>query len=506
MKPIVSAEEMKKLDANTIGFFHVPSLVLMERAAYSVYETVVDMIKGSDPVLIVCGTGNNGADGLALARMLFLDGIPVNVVLLGDEAKCTEENARQLLILRSYKIPIYTEIRAQSYSMVIDAIFGVGLKRNVEGIYSEVVEQMNLIDATKVAVDIPSGVNTDTGNIMGNAFAADITVTFACHKYGHLLYPGKGYCGKVIVKDIGITKLSALEMTVRGMAPEPSDLSKLPLRISQSNKATYGRVLSICGSKDMAGAGVFCSKSAYLAGAGIVDVFTPEVNRNIIQTAVPEAVLTSYDPAGDEYITKLETALSKCTVCVAGCGLSTSDVAHDIMMCVLSKGNVPLVLDADALNLIAASSQLRDLLNAYPEDKIFTPHLKEASRLLECEVADIKTDLREAAADISEKYECNVVLKDAASVIYTLRGKLYVNTSGNDGMSKGGSGDVLAGIVAGLVACGAKCDTAAYMGAYLHGLAGDEAVKTTGNYSLMATDLMEGIKAVLRKKDENGAS
>ena len=313
MQYLLSAREMKQIDKNTIEVFGVPSLVLMERAALCVVEVIKKETADAKRTLVVCGTGNNGGDGMAVARMLYLEGNEVEVWLIGNPEKCSEETKKQYDILKAYGIPVVeqkegfceqfyaqkpdveekqaeiqtqiqrqTQIQAQTqtaYTLIIDALFGIGLSRNVEGIHREAIEEMNRLEGTKIAIDIPSGIHADSGAVMGNCFYADHTVTFAYNKTGLWLYPGADAAGQIHIADIGITKESFLEKEPQMLMPQAEDLTRLPKRKADSNKGTYGKVLVIAGSEEMSGAAYFSAKAAYLSGCGLVKVFTHEKNR-----------------------------------------------------------------------------------------------------------------------------------------------------------------------------------------------------------------------------------
>lgn len=497
MQYLLNAKEMKQADQNTITVFSVPSLVLMERAALRVIETIEKEGIDDTKTLIVCGTGNNGGDGMAVARMLYLMGRKVTVYLIGNYEKCSEETKKQYEILNAYGIEVREgEIKeCGEQTLVIDALFGIGLSRDVEGKYEEAIEKMNAIEAKKLAVDIPSGIHADSGAVMGCCFYTDYTVTFAYNKLGICLYPGAKAAGKVIVSEIGITKESFLEKEPQVLALEKKDIVKLlPERRSDSNKGTYGKVLVIAGSKEMAGAAYFSAKAAYLAGCGLVKILTHEKNRTMLNEKVPEAILITYDEKEVEKET-LIGAVHWADVVVMGPGLGTSKTAQLMLEATLMEARVPMVLDADALNLLARETEL---LKRVHTDLILTPHLGEMSRLVGKSVEDIKKNLLETAQKFAAEYHVICVQKDVRTITSIPYGKTYVNLSGNHGMATAGSGDVLSGLIGGLMAGGLSAERAAAMGVYLHGYAGDVMVKKTGYYSLMAGDILEGIKEVTK--------
>lgn len=497
MNYVLNAGEMKQADANTMGHYGMLSAVLMERAALGVFEEIERRFPDAEhtSVLIACGAGNNGGDGFALARLLFLKGYEVTILFAGREEKCTEETRRQMEIARRYGVPMAAELPDRSYDILADALFGIGLCRAIEGSYRALIEEMNGRDAYRIAVDIASGVSADSGAVLGTAFRADLTVTFGFAKCGQLLYPGADYSGEVTVKDIGIDPFSLLDTIPAVRMPERKDLCLLPERRSDSNKGSYGRVLIFAGSKNMAGAAAFAARSAYAAGAGLVRIVTAEENRTVLQTLVPEAILTSYTEKTDPDAL-VRSLLSWGTAVVAGPGLGTSDWARDLLETLLRAVTVPCVLDADALNLLAANQMPLDGGKA---PLILTPHVGEMSRLTGMSITKIKEDPIHVTAAFASSKKAIVVLKDARTVSALPDRTAFLNVYGNHGMATGGSGDVLSGIIGGLLAQGCSAKTAAPIGVLLHALAGDAAADRVGRRSLTATDLIDGIREVLRK-------
>ncbi len=295
MKKILTCNQMKALDENTIRGMHIPSAVLMERAALAVADQIRELPGEYPRVLVVCGSGNNGGDGLAIARLLQLQGINTEIYLAGDPEKMTPETARQLESVKCYQVPVTNNPVWDEYTVIVDAIFGVGLSRPVGGHYAELIRQMNNAKAFKVAVDIPSGISGDTGELLGTAFMADLTVTFAYIKRGLCLYPGRKYAGKVVTADIGIYDKDAKGSKLAANAAwyiEERDLAQLPQRASDGNKGTFGSGSFVAGSKGMCGAAYLCAAAALYAGTGMVKIQTEEENRIPLQTLLPEAMLT----------------------------------------------------------------------------------------------------------------------------------------------------------------------------------------------------------------------
>ncbi len=495
MQYILTGTEMQLCDANTTAHYKMPSIVLMERAAFAFVEELKQRQIDTGHTLILCGSGNNGGDGMAVARLLALDGQKVTVVYAGNPAHATEQNSQQRQILEAYGILIHEDVPEGDYSLVIDAVFGVGLSRPVEGSYAALLAKANEMGGIKVALDIASGVNADDGQVLGEGFHADLTFTFAFLKRGQLLYPGSEYSGSVVCLPMGIDEHGFLEQKPPMAALEQTDLKLLPRRRAYSNKGTYGKLLLIAGSVGMAGAAVLAARAAYAAGCGYVRVVTPSENRVILQTAVPEAVLTFYDADHTDDL-PWEELFAWADGIVAGPGLGTSDTALMLMRRVLSQKHLPLVLDADALNLLARH---RELLLGMPKQTIVTPHLGEMARLARTTVDEIQKALADTASWFAEEYRAVCVLKDARTITALPEGGLYINCSGNDGMAVAGSGDVLSGIIGSLLVQKLPASMAAPLGVYVHGMAGDLMAVKIGKAGLAASDLVEGVKMLAKE-------
>ncbi len=490
MQYLVNSSEMKTYDKNTADYYKVPSIVLMERAALAFVDELACQNVDTSKALIVCGSGNNGGDGLAAARLLAQKKSSVTVVYVGNRERATEANRLQLEILSAYGIPVYEQIPEDHYTVVIDAIFGVGLTREVTGVYAEKIDQMNRLCGFKAAVDISSGLSADTGKILGTAFWADLTVTFAFAKCGCMLWPGVNYAGKTVVREIGIDENSFLGKLPRFRMLEKEDVGNLlPKRFAHSHKGTYGKLLLIAGSVNMAGAAVLAARAAYCCGCGLVKVLTPLENRVILQTAVPEAIIETYDKDSRE--TDLSKAICWADAIVTGPGLGEGYAAEELVETVLKETEKPVLLDADALNIMARK---KNLLRMLGENKIVTPHVGEMARLTGKTILQIETEIPDTARELAERYHTVCVLKDFRTVSALPDGEIYLNTTGNSGMATAGSGDVLSGMIGSLLAQGASPDTAALLGVFLHGMAGDIKAGQCGERGLTAADLADGLK------------
>ena len=495
----VNAAQMKAADQYTIQKLEVPSLELMEHAAQACVQVLEDEKVDLSHVCVVCGSGNNGGDGFAIARILQNNRYSVETFCVGNPEHYTEETQEQMHRLQecggkmTYGMP-----QEDSYSVIIDAVFGVGLSRKVEGRYRQVIEQMNRMRGTKFAVDIPSGLSATTGCILGCAFKADYTVTFQLKKIGLELSQGRTMAGRVIVPDIGISTDSICEdQEIVRTAGKDIYRKMLPDRPEDSNKGTYGRLLVIAGSKGMAGAAYLNAHAAYMTGAGLVRIYTSSDNREILQTLLPEAIITTYEEYNKEELLSLLTWAD--SVCI-GSGLGMSRLSEKILKTVIEYVKVPCLIDADGLNLLAEN---KNYLNQMAERRfVITPHMKEMSRLTGTPVEELKADRIQILKDFISRYRITCVLKDSRTLIASEEKGIRMNLTGNSAMAKAGSGDVLAGVISGWMVQGKEAEDAAELGTYIHGLSGDLAKFEKGVYSVMARDLIEYISKALMKLEE----
>lgn len=500
MKYAVDAQTMSAIDQYAMNNVGIPSLVLMEKAAMNIVELISKKHDKSERILAVCGVGNNGGDGVASARMLHELGYSVDIYLVGSEERASEQMKVQLKIVRNLGMSILNSAKISEYTVIIDALFGVGLKRNIEGKYADVIKEMNDANSVVWAVDLPSGIDGSNAKPLGIAVKANYTVTFGYNKLGLILYPGCEYAGEVFVVDIGFPKQALDHMTPQAFYYETSDLQKLPQRKERSNKGTFGRVLVIAGSRNMSGAAYLSAKAAYRTGAGLVKILTEESNRAILQSMLPEAILSTYQTDNlDEQMIQQE--LDWATVIVLGPGIGIGKTAEKLVSFVLANVKNPLILDADAINLLADDEKyvIKDRIDPktilhLPSNVILTPHLKEMSRLTKLPLNHIVSDVFTVASEYRGQYV--LVLKDARTIVVN-EDQMYLNVSGNNGMATGGSGDVLTGIIAGLIAQGMGNFDAATMGVYLHGIAGDYAAKEKNCYSIMASDIIDALSYIL---------
>ncbi len=500
MRYLPNGTWMQKADEDTIQRIGIPSLVLMERAALKTVEVMKERQIALEQCLVVCGSGNNGGDGFAVARLLHMEGKRVCAVFVGSEASMSEECRMQREIAGNLGVQIVTDIPREEYTVVIDAVFGVGLSRPVTGRYAEVIKAMNQKKGQKVAVDVPSGISSFDGSVLGVAFRADLTVSFACEKLGSVLFPGYEYSGEVVPAEIGIVTDIFRKQTDICYTLDREDLFEmLPKRKKNSHKGSYGKILMITGSKGMSGAAYLSAKSAYISGCGLVQIYTEETNRVILQQLLPEAIVSTYTVYEEEALAAL---LKWADVVCIGCGLGKSKVSEQILEYVLRHLEIPCVIDADGLNLLARK---KELLLQEAKEIILTPHMKEMAGMIGCTVSELAERRFEKLQKFVGDYGVVCALKDARTLVAAQGRQMFLNTAGNSAMAKAGSGDVLAGVIAGLLAQHMSAYDAAVLGVYLHACGGDEARKRCGAYSVLAQDLTEGIKICIKetKRGEN---
>lgn len=515
MKYAVSAAQMKEMDRHTIEAVGIPACVLMEKAGMAAAERAKELFSREDRLLAVCGYGNNGGDGIVVARILHQAGYQVAVFMVGDGTHATRETRRQLRIAKNLGISVMRKAEPDEYTGIIDAVFGIGLSRPVTGELRTLFGKINASGAKVLSIDIPSGVCADNGTILGIAVKAVMTVTFGWQKVGCLLYPGADYAGKIYVEDIGFAGFT--EPPSRFYFDErPSAL--LPVRKKDAHKGSCGKVLVIAGSKNMSGAAYFAASAAYRMGAGLVRVVTASENREVLQRQLPEAVLTTYEVSDGtlaaESVEQIKEAVIWADVILLGPGIGTGAAGASLVNYVIANCTVPLVIDADAITVLSRmvsekvpaeqgiSGRLNYIAELLPAGTILTPHKKELSVLTGIPLAELVAGLLESSAACTQQNELIYVKKDARTIV-SFGESDYINVTGNSGMATAGSGDVLAGMIAGLLAQGESKRMAAMSGCYLHGMAGDVAAARKGMRSMLASDILEAIPAVLTEQQQS---
>ncbi len=495
MKYVVTAEEMRYCDQNTTEFLKIPAMVLMERAALSVLKHIEEKFQGRNrkelKTLILCGVGNNGGDGLALARLMADKGYTVEVCICGEKIRSSAGWKNQYDILQHYNIKIGATLPLGEYNILIDALFGVGLSREITGAFEHAIAWFNKQSGYKLSIDMPSGIHSDTGEVLLHAVQADTTITFGFLKRGLVLAPGCMYAGEVICEDIGIREKSFLGKKP-GMFTYDEEMQELlPGRDLRGNKGSFGKVLMIVGNENMAGAAALCAKACYRTGAGMVRVLTHPVNIPVIHSVLPEALAGSWE--------FWRTYVKWADVLVFGPGCGTDSYLADILKGLLEECEQPLVIDADGLNILAANPELMKLLKEQTSggrDIVLTPHMGELSRMTDTDVDVIKKLMPIFVKHYATELSATLVSKDAITFTCAKGEPICVNYRQNSGLSTAGSGDVLTGIISALLAQGMDAFEAGAKGVAVHSLAGERAAARYGNHACMAGDIIEALKKI----------
>ncbi len=510
---ILTDKQMQEVDRRAMEELKIPGLILMENAGNRVFHEIaaVNYLPGKK-ILVACGGGNNGGDGFVIARHLAAAGAKVTVLALAAREKYRGDAAVNLNLLNHTPLNLdfilkETDLARVGFylegtSLVVDSLFGTGLNQKVHGLYKEVIDKINLFSGRVIATDIPSGINASTGAVMGVAVRASLTVTFAFPKRGLFFYPGREYCGKIKIVDIFIPSFlgeeegSGVVLLTKGKA-----LAMLPQRRGNSHKGDYGRVFILAGAPGYTGAAFLTSMTAQRAGAGLVTLGIPAGLHNIMESLLTEVMTVSLPETPNGGLSAqspevMKNYLKKSDVLAIGPGLGKGKDIREILLSLLPTYASPMVIDADGLNAIAPTPEVLRQASLSP---VLTPHLGEMSRLTGLSVAEIKKNSLELAREMSKKWQAVLVLKGAPTIVALPGGAVYVNTTGNEGMATGGTGDVLTGLIAGFIAQGASPAEAAVAAVYLHALAGDIAAEKLGKRGLIASDVMNMIpEAFLR--------
>ncbi len=511
---IVTADEMRDIDRRTIEDYGIPGLVLMERAGLAVASRVRALFP-LKKVVVLCGGGNNGGDGLVAARDLYNSGVKVSVIMATKKEALSSACAVQYQIVKKMVIPAefrYTLSEKDLHgSVVIDAVFGTGLARPVKGAIAGLFAFLNSSDAPVVAVDMPSGISSDTGEILGEAIMADCTVTFGLPKMTHFLYPGAGYTGKLFIEDIGFpTCLLEADSIKASLVDRETASALIPARPRDSFKGDYGHVLVIAGSRGKTGAALMCGHAALRSGSGLVTLGVPESLVESFHCRVTEEMVLPLPDDGNGMMSLkaldsiLRFAAEKIDVIAIGPGIGVSPATKQIMTELVLRSAVPMVIDADGMNSISASgrnaAEVIDLLQKARAPIIFTPHPGEMARLIYKPKITDRLGMPVSFAVNSGSY---LVLKGVPTIIAVPEGNIFINTTGNPGMATAGAGDVLTGIIASLMGQGLNPADASVLGVFIHGMAGDKAAAEGGEYSLVATDLINALPAAFMELQGN---
>lgn len=485
---ILTAEQIRKCDRFTIENEPVSSVQLMERAAQACANWISEHCKNHKKIAIFCGTGNNGGDGLAMARMLYLKGFDVDVFINTVQQKLSEDASVNFKKLRDFSgidIKSFQEVDQYNFdskTIIIDALFGTGLSRNIEVGYKCLIDKLNEKDNTKISIDLPSGLFADTiAENDSTIFKADYTLSFQCWKKSFLHTETGKYTGKVIILDIGLSKEYISNAITNDFVIDDRLVEKIfKPREDFSHKGTYGRITIIAGSYGKIGAAVLSTKSALKTGAGLTFTLAPRCGYEILQTSCPEAMFIE---GGNQFISQFE--IEKDSVCGIGPGLGTEPETEKNFLQFLKEYSEPLILDADALNIISRDEKNIKLI---PQKSIITPHPKEFERLFGS-TADSFQRVELARKKASE-LQIYIILKDHHTQVITPEGKVFYNITGNSGLAKGGSGDILTGILTSFLAQGYSEENTAVLGVWFHGKAADLAAGKHSKEAMLPTDVI----------------
>lgn len=484
MIPVLDNTGMREADRHTIEDLGVPGMVLMENAATGVVDAVRERYPKSRKILILCGPGNNGGDGLAAARHFLNGGREVKILLFGDPEKLSADAAANYAIAKSFRVPIVvvpgddlavvqSELEETPPDVVIDALLGTGIDRPLGGRLQAAATLVSQTGAPVVAVDVPTGLNGSRSDLPGPVLSADLTVTFAALKVCHTLPPACAHCGEIAVADIGVPP-AALEENCHLRWIEDEDIELLlPNRRSDGHKGSFGHLLLVAGAEGRGGAVAMAARAAVVTGSGLVTMAVPRPAVEVVDSACLEAMshpMVSTDAgemAGPE---GLEPILQRMTAIAIGPGMGTNEGAAHTLEWVLDHWQGPLLLDADALNLLAGSLERLQGRNQFP---VLTPHPGELSRLLGRETDEIVADRVAAAREAASRAQAVVIAKGHRTVIAEPEGEVWINPTGDSGLASGGSGDVLTGAVGAFLAQGLDPIRAAQAGCWLHGRAGE---------------------------------
>jgi NAD(P)H-hydrate epimerase len=506
---IVTSGEMREIDKATIDS-GIPGRILMENAGRGAVQVLLNRFPdaGSKRIGILTGRGNNGGDGFVMARHLSQKGIDVIVYLLSEASAVKGDALANLELLYRFGIPAVEIPDRKAFEanknfmrnrdMWVDAIFGTGLNSDIKGYISDIIMFINSLQKPVVAVDIPSGINSDTGQICGEAVKSSVTVTFGYAKAGHYIYPGAEYSGRVETVDIGIPPIIAGKIAPKQYLLDDRTVSSyLKPRAGDSHKGTAGHLFIVAGSPGKTGAAAMTAMAAMRSGAGLVTVGVPKSLNPAIEPMILEAMTCPLPENTEGFLSELSfDAIIHNLVgkkCLAiGPGLGTDSSTKKLVTKLLRSSHLPVILDADALNLLAGETRLLKKLGI---PVILTPHPGEMSRLTGKKISEIQEGRIACAREFAVEFNLHLVLKGAGTVIAHPDGSLFINPTGNSGMASGGMGDILTGIIAGFVAQGYPAEEAARIAVYLHGTAGDRLAESMGPFGFLASDILNSIPA-----------
>ena len=514
MQKVVTSKEMREMDRFTINELGIPGAVLMENAGLGTARVIEKLIReiGKPTVYIFCGKGNNGGDGFVISRHLWDNGIQVQVFIAGDEKEIKGDALINYKVIKKLDLPIkfistdkdLRSIDQQAPDVIVDALLGTGIQGEVYGFLKDVIDFINGFDCPVVAVDLSSGLNADSPAVEGATVQADITVTMALPKICHVFYPAKQYVGELYITDIGIPHTTRNSDEVKVQMVEEIDI-RLPHRQADTHKYKSGKVAVIAGSPGYTGAAALSAEAALRVGAGLVILAVPEELNPILETKLTEVITRPYNSGGQSFLVstdnpEIRDLLEWCDVLAIGPGLGRAEETQQAIIKILKSFTKPVVIDADAL--FALSTHM-NIFSGKHLNWVLTPHHGEFLRLLpNVEKQKLQTDFLELAQKFAAQKQLTLLLKGAPSLVAESTSQIYINSTGNAGLAKGGTGDVLTGFVAGLLAQGLPPVEAAYSANFIHGLLADELLAEKDINTFFASDLLHNIGPVLKKHFE----
>jgi NAD(P)H-hydrate epimerase len=507
---VVTAEEMRVIDRRTIEGYSIPGSVLMERAGLAVASRIKEAFSPRK-VITIAGSGNNGGDGLVVARNLYNEGWDVKVFLTVKPEDLKGDALLQYRIAVKFGLKIYpiNEFLTNYSSLItrhcilVDALFGTGLSKNVTGALSEVISYLNRSNVPIFSVDIPSGISSDNGQIIGGAVKADYTVTFGLPKRGHLLYPGAQHSGKLFIEDIGFPKelLNSEKLHIELLTKDKVS-PLIPQRPRYSHKGNYGHVLIIAGSNGKTGAAIMAAKACLRSGAGLVTLGIPKSLAYVFQSRVTEEMILALPDKGDGTLSQRASRVilnflnERATTLAIGPGIGISSDTKKLMDILIKTSTTPMLIDADGINSLKGE---RVIFSKSKTPIILTPHPGEMARLLgkqkgvSVKTQDIERNRINIPVSFAKETGTYLVLKGVPTIIAGPDGMAYINSTGNPGMASAGTGDVLTGMISAFLGQGLSPIHASILGVYMHGFAGDSAAAEKGEHPLIATDIIEKI-------------
>jgi len=511
---LVTASEMQAMDRRTIEDFGLPGMVLMENAGRGAVRFLFEQFPDitDKRVGVIAGRGNNGGDGFVIARYLKQKGIPVRVYLLAEAENVKGDALANLNFLKPLAVPVVEIPDEASFSKIktemdgldlwVDALIGTGLKSEIKGFFKTVINYINGLNKPVFSVDLPSGLNSDTGQSCGACICATATATFAFAKTGHMIYPGAAYTGNLKIVDIGIPPhIVAAVGPSHFLITARLIRSYLNPRPADAHKGRTGHLLVIAGSTGKTGAASMTSMSALRAGAGLVTLGVAESLNPIMEGQMQEAMTTPLPESdrgvlGESAFDGIMRELPGKRCLAIGPGLGQADETKTLIRRLIRQSEIPVVVDADGLNSLAGEV---DTLKKTKAPLILTPHPGEMARLLDTRVSKVQQDRLKCARDFAVDFRAHVVLKGARTVVAHPDGRVFINPTGNPGMASGGMGDVLTGVIAGLIVQGLTPEAACHAGVFLHGAAADSLVEDVGPCGYLAGDVMKAIPGEIKK-------